>query len=197
MTEYPADTIFDLLARGTDAAPAIGAPGRPALTYADLRALARRTVQALNAVGIGRNDRVAIVMPNGPEMAASFVAVGSGATTAPLNPAYKQDELDFYLSDLKASALLIARGMESPARSVAADAGHPGDRHRAGRGCGRLHARRRRPAGRTGGTAGHGGGGRYRAGAAHVGHDLAPEDRAADTGQRHRVAPTISRRRWR
>ena len=125
MTDYPADTIFDLLARGADATPAIDAPGRAALTYAGLRALARRTVQALNAVGIGRNDRAAIVMPNGPEMAASFVAVGSGATTAPLNPAYKQDEFDFYLSDLKARALLIARGMESPARTVAQGRGIP------------------------------------------------------------------------
>ena len=45
---------------------------------------------ALNAIGIGRGDRVAIVLPNGPEMAASFVAIACGATTAPLNPAYKR-----------------------------------------------------------------------------------------------------------
>ena len=71
-------------------------------------------------MGIGRNDRVAIVLPNGPEMAAAFVAIACGATTAPLNPAYRAEEFDFYLSDLNAKALVILDGMESPARAVAA-----------------------------------------------------------------------------
>ncbi len=79
-----------------------------------------RTVQSLNAMGIGRGDRVAIVLPNGPEMAAAFIAIACGATTAPLNPAYRAEEFDFYLSDLNAKALVILDGMESPARAVAA-----------------------------------------------------------------------------
>jgi acyl-CoA synthetase (AMP-forming)/AMP-acid ligase II len=65
-----ADTIKGLLARGRDDAPAIGAPGRAWLTYGELRALAARTAAQLRAIGIDRNDRVAIVLPNGPEMAA-------------------------------------------------------------------------------------------------------------------------------
>jgi acyl-CoA synthetase (AMP-forming)/AMP-acid ligase II len=125
MTEYLADTVFNLLARGAADHSAIGAPGRSWLTYAALRALAGRTVADLNAMGIGRNDRVAIVLPNGPEMAAAFVAIAAGATTAPLNPSYKSDEFDFYLSDLNAKALVIQRGMESPARAAAAARGIP------------------------------------------------------------------------
>jgi oxalate---CoA ligase len=125
MTAYPASTVLDLLAKGGDADPAIGAPGRPWLTHAGLRSLARRTVGDLNGLGIGRGDRVAIVLPNGPEMAASFIAIASGATTAPLNPGYKADEFEFYLSDLNAKALLIQRGMESPSREVAATRGIP------------------------------------------------------------------------
>ena len=125
MTDYPADTVLDLLAAGAAEAPAIGAPGRTALSFGGLRALAGRTIAALNGMGIGRNDRVAIVLPNGPEMAAAFVAIAAGATTAPLNPGYKQDEFDFYLSDLNARALVIARGMDSPARAVAAARGIP------------------------------------------------------------------------
>ena len=119
MIQYPADTVVQLLAKGADTAPAIGTPGRPWLTHAALRALAARTVRDLNAMGIGRNDRVAMVLPNGPEMAAAFVAIACGATTAPLNPAYRADEFDFYLSDLNAKALLIQQGMDSPARAVA------------------------------------------------------------------------------
>ena len=76
-------------------------------------------------MGIGRNDRVAIVLPNGPEMAAAFIAIACGATTAPLNPAYRAEEFDFYLSDLNAKALVILEGMESPALAVAEARGIP------------------------------------------------------------------------
>ena len=121
MTEpYPADTIPALLARIAAGQRAVGAPGRPWLTHGGLRDLADTTVAALNRMGIGRNDRVAIVLPNGPEMAAAFVAIACGATTAPLNPAYKAEEFDFYLADLGAKALVIQEGMDSPARAVAA-----------------------------------------------------------------------------
>ncbi len=125
LTHYPADTILALLAGGADAAAAIGAPKsgdtvRQAMTHAGLRALAGRTVAELNRFGIGRNDRVAMVVPNGPEMAAGFVAIACGATTAPLNPAYKAEEFEFYLTDLQAKALVIQQGMDSPARAVAA-----------------------------------------------------------------------------
>ena len=116
----PATTLTALIAAGQDSAPAIAAPGRPVLTYGALRTLAKRTVTALNAMGIGRHDRVAIVLPNGPEMAAAFVAFGAGATTAPLNPAYKMEELDFYLSDLNSRALVVQAGVDGPARAAAA-----------------------------------------------------------------------------
>ena len=117
---YPFETIAELITQGRGDHAAIGAPGRPALTYDGLQALATRTVASLNRVGIGRGDRVAIVLPNGPEMATAFVAVASGATSAPLNPAYRADEFDFYLGDLHAKALLILRGFDSPARAMAA-----------------------------------------------------------------------------
>jgi acyl-CoA synthetase (AMP-forming)/AMP-acid ligase II len=125
MTSYTADTVQQLLARGDDAAPAIAAPGRAPLSYLSLRGLAASTVERLNGAGIGRGDRVAIVLPNGPEMAACFAAVACAATTAPLNPAYRRDEFDFYLSDLGARALIIQQGLDSPARAVAAERGIP------------------------------------------------------------------------
>jgi len=120
-----AGSVAALLARGAAEAPAIGAPGRPALSYAGLRDLAWRTTAALNALGIGRGDRVAIVLPNGPEMASAFVAIAAGATTAPLNAAYLEGEFDFYLGDLRARALVILQGFESPACAVAARRGVP------------------------------------------------------------------------
>jgi non-ribosomal peptide synthetase component F len=119
-------TITQLLEVGEATRPALRATeGRAPLTFGGLRALAERTVATLNGLGIGRGDRVAIVLPNGPEMAAVFVAVACAATTAPLNPAYRQDEFEFYIDDLKAKALLVAKGVETPARAAAAKLGVP------------------------------------------------------------------------
>jgi acyl-CoA synthetase (AMP-forming)/AMP-acid ligase II len=115
-----AASIFKLVERGTSAASAIGAPdGVLPLSYAKLQKLVHGTVSTLNGLGIGRNDRVAIVVPNGPEMAAAFVSIAAGATTAPLNPAYRAEEFEFYLGDLKAKALVLETGSDSPARAVA------------------------------------------------------------------------------
>jgi acyl-CoA synthetase (AMP-forming)/AMP-acid ligase II len=112
-------TLVELLSAGADAEPALRAPGKPALSHAALRANVLRTIASLNGMGIGRNDRVAIVLPNGPEMAAAFVSVASCATSAPLNPAYRADEFEFYLSDLHAKALIVQHGSQSPAVAVA------------------------------------------------------------------------------
>ena len=117
MKRYP--TIEELLAGPAAGATALAASGAPPLTYDGLRANVARCVQQLNAAGIGRGDRVAIVLPNGPQMAAAFVAVAAGAAAAPLNPGYRADEFDFYLQDLKAKALLVERGSTSPAVEVA------------------------------------------------------------------------------
>ena len=125
MTDHAADTLLALLDHGADSAPAIGAPGRAWLSHGELRALARRTVDALNGMGIGRGDRVALVVPNGPEAASSFVTIACGATTAPLNPGYKLDEFLFYLGDVGARALVIPAGVDSAARAAADQRGIP------------------------------------------------------------------------
>ena len=120
-----AQTILELLNVGADSAPAIGSPGRTALTYAGLRTLTEEVVAALNGAGVGRNDRVAIVLPNGPEMAAAFLTIAAGATTAPLNPAYRAEEFDFYLGDLDVRCLVLQVGDDSPARAMAEKRGIP------------------------------------------------------------------------
>ncbi len=115
--------IPQLLGTGAADSVAFSAPGRPDLTYHGLRRHVHATVAALNERGVGRGDRVAIVLPNGPEMASAFVAIAAGATTAPLNPAYRQPEFEFYLQDLGAKAVVLAEGDDSPARAAAAALG--------------------------------------------------------------------------
>ena len=114
-----ATTLQNLLAAGSLDATALSAPGRAPLSHGALRTLIGETLATLNDLGIGRNDRVAIVLANGPEMAACFIACASGVASAPLNPAYRADEFEFYLSDLNAKALIVERGSASPAIEVA------------------------------------------------------------------------------
>jgi acyl-CoA synthetase (AMP-forming)/AMP-acid ligase II len=120
-----ASTVATLLDAGAPDAPALTSPGGIPLTYGALRALAARTLAGLNARGVGRNDRVAIVLDNGPEMAAVFLCVTAGSTAAPLNPVYRAEEFEFYLSDLNAKILITEQGKASPAVDVANKLGIP------------------------------------------------------------------------
>jgi acyl-CoA synthetase (AMP-forming)/AMP-acid ligase II len=108
-------TLRGLIASGLNDAVAIAAHDAPPLTYAALRALVERSIRSLNDLGVGRGDRVGIVLPNGPEMATAFLCVASAAASAPFNPAYRQDEFEFYLEDINAKALIVEAGSTSPA----------------------------------------------------------------------------------
>lgn len=112
-------TLKALIADHAGDLPAIGAPGRDWLTYDGLRVLTTEVAASLNAMGIDASDRVAIVLPNGPEMATAFVTVAQAATTAPLNPAYREDEYAFYLEDLGAKALMVMGDYDGPAYTAA------------------------------------------------------------------------------
>ncbi|HXQ22447.1 MAG TPA: AMP-binding protein [Candidatus Acidoferrales bacterium] len=102
------ETIFALLQRGAPRDVAIAAPEREPLTYGRLRAHVEQVVDTLRGFGITRNDRMALMLPNGPELASAFVAVAACAAAAPLNPAYRTHELRLYLSDLRPKALVVA-----------------------------------------------------------------------------------------
>ena len=104
-------------------APAILAPGRQPLSYAGLQAQVQRLGRHLRASGVARSSRVAVVLPNGPEMAVAFLGVAACATCAPLNPASQAAEIRFHLQDIRAEALLLRRGEAGPARGVARELG--------------------------------------------------------------------------
>ena len=118
--------IPDFLQQAADARPeaiALLAADRPPLSCAALQRQVDATIASLRGAGVGARDRVAVVLPNGPEMACAAVSVMCGAVCAPLNPAYGADELRFYLSDLDAKALLLAAEDQGPARAVAREIG--------------------------------------------------------------------------
>lgn len=100
-------------------APVVLGLDRDAMSYAGCLRQVETTGGALAALGIGQTDRVAVVLPNGPEMAVCFLAVASIATCAPLNPAYRAQEFARYFDDLAPSALIVSAAEASPAREVA------------------------------------------------------------------------------
>ena len=118
-------SIHALLDQGARDDVAIAAPERALLTYGGLRDQVGRTGEALGKAGVRAGDRVAIVLPNGPEMAAAFLGTAAHATAAPLNPAYRVGEFAFYLEDLRARALILEAGAESPAIEAAKQVGVP------------------------------------------------------------------------
>ena len=81
--------LTDLIAYYRRTAPghnAILAPDRNPLTYAALWAVTNDVVQGLRSLGIGRRDRVAVVLPDGPEAAVAMISVAAGAVCVPLYP---------------------------------------------------------------------------------------------------------------
>ncbi|MGQ0650137.1 MAG: acyl--CoA ligase [Gemmatimonadaceae bacterium] len=124
MTDSP-ETISALLERGADDDTALSSPAGAPLTYRALRLLVADVAWMLDTRGIGAGDRVAIVLDNGPEMAAAFLTIASAATAAPLNPGYRSDEFEFFLTDLRARLLIVAKDKDSPAVEVANRLGVP------------------------------------------------------------------------
>ncbi len=115
------DTVADLLPRDA-AGPALLTVDDEVMDHAALRLEVDRLAEQLRSAGLRANDRIAIVLPNGPEMALVLLAAMSVGCAAPLNPKYREDEFRFYLDDLHAAALITIDGA-SPAAHAAAPVG--------------------------------------------------------------------------
>jgi len=118
-------TLRELLQAGEERAVAIAAPERTGLTFAGLRNQAEYTAAFLRRCGLGRNATVAIVLPNGAEMAAALLAIAAAAAAAPLNPALSPSEFEFLFRDLGACALLTMPSAAPAAVSAARACGLP------------------------------------------------------------------------
>lgn len=112
-------SLVSLHADQTPDAFALEAPGRLPLSYEGLSRNVGDTILSLRLAGVRRQDRVAIVLTAGPEMAIALLAVSAFAVSAPLNPLYQLKEFETYLSDLKIKYLIVQAGIESPVRIAA------------------------------------------------------------------------------
>ncbi len=113
----PTQTLFEILA-GADSHLALVAPDKPSLTYHQMRENIRALAAQLNAFGLGRGDRIALAMINGPELVLTFFSAATAATVCPLNPKYKTDEFAFYYEDTQAKALITLPGAQAEAHAA-------------------------------------------------------------------------------
>ena len=127
LARNPSDpqTIADLLAPHPAESPALQDERGASTTYGELRELVSATAETLGRGGIGRGDPVALVLDNGPHMAAAFVAVASAAAAAPLHPGLREREFRESLESLAAKALIVEENSDTPAASAARELGVP------------------------------------------------------------------------
>lgn len=118
-TQTDVRSVFRDLATRIGDSEAILAPEREPLTYSKLESQIAAVKESLNSRGIGRGDRVVVVLPNGPEIAVSFLAITACAIFVPLNPAYTEDEFRRYLSRLKPKAVIVPSASATSMRGAA------------------------------------------------------------------------------
>lgn len=121
MTEPGYHTIADLLFRqGQDPDQnAIECPGLRPLTYRDLRQQVRSVVRTLNGMGFHRNDRIAVAVPAGPEVAVLSVAVMAGFTIISMNPQNREEEFSRLFRRLGVRAAIVQESVNSAAETAA------------------------------------------------------------------------------
>lgn len=116
------DTVPSILYKWRTLSPnaiVILAEDKDPLTYLQLYSQIRYIVEYLNGIGLGRNNRVATVLPNGPDMAVAFLGISSGFSCAPLNPNLTFSEYEFFLTSMNACALVTQKGVNKAAIEVA------------------------------------------------------------------------------
>ena len=130
MPDYPIDgdeiasripfrSLFDLLPSGPGVA-VYSTDGRSPLTHEELKRFIGEF--SLAEFGLGPTDRVALALPNGPELGVAMLAVCSRCCSVPVNPQSTASELTHDLASIGAKALLVLHGQSNAHLSATADA---------------------------------------------------------------------------
>jgi len=94
------------------------------MTYRELNSLADSLAAALFDLGVRKGDRVILYLQNVPQFLISQYAVWKlGGIVVPLNPMYKEKELEYYFTDCAPKVLICLESGYPEARSVAVRTG--------------------------------------------------------------------------
>jgi long-chain acyl-CoA synthetase len=93
--------------------------GNRKINYRELYSQIVRFSKALNLLNVKQDDCVAIILPNCPEFIISFYAITQlKAIALPLNPAFKENEISFYINDTGASVIITDLAKSEVCRQV-------------------------------------------------------------------------------
>lgn len=89
------------------------------ISYRELDGLANSFANALARLGVKKGDRVALYMTNRPEYVISVYGIARlGAVFTPMNPTYKEAEIEHQLNDAEASVLVVQESLYPLVRTV-------------------------------------------------------------------------------
>jgi acyl-CoA synthetase (AMP-forming)/AMP-acid ligase II len=111
--------LLDAICRIAPDRTAVICPGEGEVSYGSLCVQVEALARKLRRAGLGKGDRIALVLPNGIQTVVAFLAAATTATAAPLNPNYQTNELRFYMEDTGARALILPAGADGAARAAA------------------------------------------------------------------------------
>ena len=107
---YPAETLVDVVRRSAQEQPghvAMHFKGA-SLLCSELDQQSNALARALVSLGLGSGDRVALIMPNSPQMIISELGIWkAGAIAVPMNPLYTVPELEHALNECGAETVIV------------------------------------------------------------------------------------------
>ena len=116
MTNAVTACLDDHVAAGQGDRPALATPTQ-SVTYAELFSLACRAGNALRALGVEPEQRVALLLPDSPPFAAMFLgAMRIGAVPVPLNTRLRAADYEAILADSRAKVLVADGALAEPLR---------------------------------------------------------------------------------
>ncbi|MEV6217384.1 class I adenylate-forming enzyme family protein [Nocardia sp. NPDC051833] len=105
---YITDAIAAQIPAVDPSKPAVALGGEPALSWLELRATELRYARALQQAGVGKGDRVGLLLRNCTDYIALYLAIGRvGAIAVRLNWRLTEPELRFALSDSEPRVLVF------------------------------------------------------------------------------------------
>jgi long-chain acyl-CoA synthetase len=119
--DVPDEPLHEGLARAAQQYPervAVRFYGR-SVTYRELDQLANRFANALIALGVAPGERVALLMPNCPQMVLAYYGgLRAGAVMVPTSPLYVESELQHQLEDSGASVVVCLSALFGRVQAV-------------------------------------------------------------------------------
>ncbi len=117
--------VFDERASKLNSKVAVRERGRD-WSYANLFARSEKLTECLTSLGISRDHRVGLMLPNSGGFVMSFLGIARcGGTVAPLNIRYQTQELGYYLKDTQASAIVVGPDAVQRAEDALREIEHP------------------------------------------------------------------------